>query len=222
MCQYSTFHVRKSLVAIACAGLLSFAAGPAFAEASPWWARVGPGYIDYSEDATLKAFGTKISGANAEANNNTAFIVELGYDLTPNWSLGFTFGTPPEVTLSGIGTAKGLGTLGKAKYAPSVFSLQYQFNENGALRPYFGAGASYMHILSSKDGAIQGLDVKDKWGFQIQAGAEYWVTKEYGIFLDLKKIYLKSEATGTLNGAPVKAEVTLNPLVIQTGFAFHF
>lgn len=222
MCQYPILRVRKSLIPIVCAGFVAVTAYPAFADDSPWWLRVGPGYINYYEDATLKAFGHKIPGANAETNNNKALIAEVGYHLTPNWSVGFTFGTPPEATLKGTGTAKGFGTFGKAKYGPSILSLQYQFNEGSAFRPYIGAGASYMYIFSSKDGVVQGLDVKNAWGFQIQAGAEYWVTKEYGLFLDVKKFALKTEATGTMDAAPVKAEIDLDPLVVQTGLVFHF
>jgi len=222
MCQYSIVRVRRSKILVACAGFMAVTTGPVFAEDSPWWARVGPGYINYYEDATLKAFGAKIPGANAETNNNKALIVEVGYRVTPNWSMGFTFGTPPEATLKGTGTAKSFGSFGKAKYGPSLLSLQYQFNEDSAFRPYVGAGVSYMYIFSSKDGSVQGLDVKNAWGFQIQAGAEYWITKEYGLFLDVKKFALNTEATGTMNGAPVKAEIDLDPLVLQTGLVFRF
>lgn len=112
--------------------------------------------------------------------------------------------------------------MGKAKYGPAGISLQYQFNEKGAFRPYLGAGLSYLKIFSSEDGAVQDLEIDDTWGPYFQAGAEYWFGEGYGVFLDVKKLYLETDAKGNLGGAPAKAEVTLDPLVFQTGLVFKF
>ncbi|HCF5534008.1 TPA: OmpW family protein [Pseudomonas aeruginosa] len=213
----------KRTAATLCASVLTAYGSMAHAaDESNWWLRIGPGYIQFDEDVTLKAFGNTIPGAGADMKNNAALIGELGYRFAPNWSVALTLGNPPKTKLTGKGTADGLGTLGKAKYGPAGISLQYQFNEKGAFRPYLGAGLSYLKIFSSEDGAVQDLEIDDTWGPYFQAGAEYWFGEGYGVFLDVKKLYLETDAKGNLGGAPAKTEVTLDPLVFQTGLVFKF
>lgn len=187
-----------------------------------WRVRLGPGYIDFDEDVTLKAFGNEIPGAYAEMKDNTTFLTEIGYRLDPNWSVGLTLGYPPKTEISGKGTADGLGKIGQGRYGPAALSLQYQFNSGGAFRPYLGGGLSYLKILSSEDAAVQELDVDDTWGAFFQVGADYWVSDSYGLFLDVKKFYLETEASGSLNGMPVEADIKFDPLVVHTGVVIRF
>ncbi|MGS7818003.1 OmpW family outer membrane protein [Pseudomonas aeruginosa] len=69
---------------------------------------------------------------------------------------------------------------------------------------------------------MQGLDVDNSWGKFIQVGAEFWADEKYGVFVDLKKFDLEAESSGTLNGIPVTAEKTLDPLVFHTGLVVKF
>lgn len=214
--------VKNALTVIGFA-LLSAASSMAHADSdSKWWVRLGPGYIDFDEDVTLKAFGNEIPGAHAEMKDNTTFLTEIGYRLSRDWSVGLTLGYPPKTELSGTGTAEGLGKLGEGRYGPAALSLQYQFNSGGAFRPYLGGGLSYLKILSSEDAAVQNLDVDDTWGPFFQVGAEYWVSESYGLFIDVKKFYLETEATGNLHGVPVKADITFDPVVVHTGVSIRF
>jgi outer membrane protein len=47
-------------------------------------------------------------------------------------------------------------------------------------------------------------------------------TDHWGVFFDVKKILLRTEATGFLGPAPIRADVKLDPLVLHTGVTFRF
>jgi outer membrane protein len=80
-------------------------------------------------------------------------------------------------------------------------------------------------VFASKDGAIQQLDAKNGWGSALQAGLNVPLSQRFGLFVDVKKVFVKTTATGFLaadGGAPVKAETTLNPVLIHLGVSAKF
>lgn len=192
------------------------------AQDTPWWVRVGPAAVNFSSSAVVKVGGGVVPGASANADTNYTLAVEIGRNLTPNWAVGLTLGLPPTAKLYGTGSAAPLGELGRAEYGPAVLSLQYQFNDLGAWHPYLGLGVNRTTILDAPDGALKSLNVDSAWGSVVQAGAEYDINQKIFAFIDLKKIFLKTNATGTLGGAPVQARVTLNPLITTIGLGWRF
>ncbi len=69
-------------------------------------------------------------------------------------------------------------------------------------------------VFASKDGANQQLDAKNGWGSALQAGLNVPLSQRFGLFVDVKKVFVKTTATGFLpaaGGAPVRAETTPNP-----------
>jgi outer membrane protein len=55
----------------------------------------------------------------------------------------------------------------------------------------------------------------------LQAGINY----EMGglsFYADVKKIWLDTEASGTVGGAPARAEVTADPLIAGLGMVYRF
>ena len=210
---------------LATVGVLASVANLAYADENDWRLRIGPGHIAFDKNVTLSAGGAVIPGAGARLQDNTALLAEIGYRVTPNWSAGLTFGIPPTTKVNGTGTAEPFGEFGRVKYGPLGMTAQYQFNAGGTLQPYVGAGAVYYMVFSSKDAAITQLEVDNAWGSVIQVGADYNLTPTVGLFFDVRKLYLKTTATGFLpaaGGAPVKADATLNPLVIHAGLLVRF
>ena len=207
--------------------LVTLAAGTAaHADDDSWWIHTGVGRVTFYDSSTLIAAGSVVPGAGAKASDNTALIFETGYRLTPQWSASATFGVPPVSAITGTGSAAPFGTMGEIKYGPLVLAAQYRFGEPGAVvRPYLGAGAVYYIVLESRDAAIQQLNVKNGWGSALQAGVEVPLSKRYALFLDVKKIFVKTTATGVLpaaGGVPVRAETTLNPLLVHLGVGVTF
>lgn len=201
------------------------AATPSHAEERPWWAHVGVVHVMFHERSVLSSGGVPVAGADAKASDNTTLGLELGYRLSQHWATAVMVGVPPTSTVTGAGTVAPLGAIGKVTYAPLVISGQYRFGSFGAVRPYLGAGAVYYMVLDAQDGALRQLSVKTGWGSSLQAGLELPLGERYGLFLDLKRMFVRTTATGVLpalGGAPARADVKLNPLVVHVGLSASF
>lgn len=80
-----------------------------------------------------------------------------------------------------------------------------------------------MHVFDTDDGLLQDLDVDDTYGPIIQMGVQVMVTPRVGGFIDVKQAYFDTDATGMyLGSVPATANVTLDPLVINTGLVWRF
>lgn len=215
-------RIGRALVAFS---LLGSVATATLAADEDWRLRVGPGRIAFHEQITLSISGAPVPGAGAKLSDDTTLLAEIGYRFTPEWSAGLTVGIPPTTDIDGTGSAAAFGRLGEMKYGPLALTGQYQFNAGGRLQPYLGAGAVYYLVMDEKDGAVAGLTVDNAWGSVLQAGVDYKLSPTLGLFVDVKKLFLKTTASGSLpalGGAPVKADAKLDPLVIQAGLLLQF
>jgi outer membrane protein len=210
---------------VATAGLICSATGPALAEADPWRLRIGLGRIAFHEKITLSTGGSELPGAGARVSDNSSLLAEIGYRFATHWSTGLTIGIPPTTTVRGSGAAEALGEFGRIRYGPAALTCQYQFGTGATVSPYLGAGLAYYLVLRDRDGSIDRLKVDNAWGTVLQAGVDYALSPSLGLFLDVKKLFLKTTATGTLpaaRGAAVRAEARLDPLVINAGLVLRF
>lgn len=187
------------------------------AAASPWTIRMGPAHVGFSTRADVRVGGSLVPGGDASASSSTTLGFELSYDLSDRWTARLLAGIPPTTTLSGAGTLSSAGQLGKVTYAPAVASLTYKLLNTGPVQPYVGAGINYTIVTRDRDGFINHLKAHSAWGAVLQLGVEMPITPLWSVSLDARKIFLKTKATGDLpamGGAPVAADVRLNPLVV--------
>lgn len=195
-------------------------------EAPQWFLRGGPAYAGFDASAHVYLPNGEVPGGDASVRHNTGFAMEFGYFIAPNWSAALSVGVPPTARIYGAGTLDSAGKLGNAKYAPGVLSLQFNAPTEGPLRPYIGLGYNYTIVYDVQDSAIHHLRVSNGGGPSIQAGFEYAVSPRFALFLDIKKIWVGVDAHGqveTPSGAvPAYANVTLNPVIINTGLSWHF
>lgn len=213
---------RRALLicALACSGAQAGAE-----DFNQWWLRIGPGNISFSEKVALYSAGARFEGADATVSNNTTLLAELGYRIDPDWSMGLTIGIPPKTKIAATGAASSLGQLGRVTYGPMGLTAQYRFDTGSPFRPYLGAGVAYNRIFDTGDGSIAELRAKSTFGAVLQAGFEYELTSTTGLFIDVKKLSLRTSANGVIPAAgylPAYASVRLNPLVVQAGMVFRF
>lgn len=216
---------RAPACAGAVLGALLAASTPAVAADEAWRVRLGAGRITWHEDVDFRIAGQRAPGAGASLEDKTTLLAEIGYSFTPHWSANLTLGIPPNSDIEGRGDAAPFGKLGEVRYGPLAMTLQYQFDGMHGFRPYVGAGAVYFLVTDEKDGAVSDLKVDDSWGSLVQAGVEYQFTRRVGLFVDFKKLFLSTDASGrltALGGAPVKADVELDPTVATVGVVFRF
>jgi outer membrane protein len=188
----------------------------------PFFVHFGPAAVALNESAKVKLLGNLVPGASVSIAPQLTVAVEAGYFITPNVAVSFTGGFPPTVDIMGKGALAGLGRLGTTTYGPTTLTAHYHFTGMGRFQPYIGAGPTFMVVFGSKDGALSNLKVNNAVGFALQIGADYMVTDKWGVFVDVKKAFLKTTATGTLGGAGTKSSVTLDPLVVHTGVTYRF
>ncbi|ABS70086.1 OmpW family protein (plasmid) [Xanthobacter versatilis] len=191
-------------------------------EPSPWFVRVGVGGLFFDSSTNILLGNAPVPFSDATADNNWTVVFDIGYYITPNISLSLTGGYPPTTTLTGQGSLAALGALGKTTYGPAALTAQYHFNQFGAFQPYVGAGIAYAIIFNSNDGAVKNLKVNGAPAFVLQAGAEYAIDQHWGVFADVKKLFLEVDATGIVAGLPVQADITLDPLIVSFGASYRF
>ncbi|HEY7645718.1 MAG TPA: OmpW family outer membrane protein [Hyphomicrobiales bacterium] len=212
----------KPVLAVACvAGLLAMTSA-ARAQDDDFFIKFGPAELIPHESASISLGGAHLPGASISIENHFTASVEIGYQLTPDFSVSFTGGLPPTVDIDGAGTLSGVGRLGTVTYGPTALTAQYTFANLGRLKPYIGAGPMFMFVFDNEDGAMTNLKVDPAIGAVLRAGIDFDLTKDWGLFLDVKQAYLRTHASGVFGGSPVKADVILDPTVVSIGLARRF
>jgi outer membrane protein len=219
---------NQALVAIS----ISMAAlcAPVYAGDSPWSLRAGPAQIAFNAAASVNVGGANVAGGNVGVEDNTALAFEIGYALDDRWTARLVFGAPPTTTLSAAGTLKGFvpplsGTLGKTQYGPAVLSVTYRLGDFGMVQPYVGAGINYTRVFSTTDGDVAGLKIDNAFGTALEAGVDIPLGKSWGLFLDVRKVFVKTSASGSipgLGGTAAKVDLDLNPLIVHSGVSYRF
>jgi outer membrane protein len=183
--------------------------------------RAGLTALRLSDQVRLDVGGAPFPGAGMSTFEHNTPTVQIGYMLTPQFAVNATLGIPPTIDVYGAGSIGALPKLGRVTYGPTALTLQYHPVASGWLRPYVGAGLSYMIVFGTKDGAFQDLKVDNDLGWAIEAGTDLMVSSRWGMFVDIKKAALRPRATGTFNGVPVVGRTRLDPWAFTGGVVFH-
>jgi outer membrane protein len=207
----------------ACAAVaLGAMAATAHAEdAGKWFVHLGPAYVDPIERGTIYAGGALYPGADVAISGRATVEGEIGYYVTRHIALAAAGGFPPTFEVKGAGSLAGVSA-GKITGGPAGVFLEYHPVRTGRIQPYAGAGAAFLLVFGTKDGALSGLTAKSSAGPAIGGGVDLMVNSKWGAFVDVKKAWLGTIARGSLGGAPVKADVRVDPMVYNVGVAYHF
>lgn len=129
----------------------------------------------------------------------------------------------------GRGTLSGVDTLASTWVLPPTLTLQYHFVPEGKVRPYVGAGVNYTVFYSEKasdalETAIGATDVemKDSFGYALQAGVDIDLTDKMFLNLDVKYIDIDTTARLNTGGAINTARISIDPIVAGIGIGFRF
>lgn len=175
-------------------------------------------YVAPDESATTSIGGT------VDIDNKIVPEVDFTYFIADNIGLELIAATTKH-NVTGIGTALGASAdIGSAWLLPPTLSLQYHvpLGNNSGVKPYFGAGINYTFFYSEKEagGAITDFNLKDSFGFSLQAGVDFEISDNMFLNLDVKKLFLSTDAE--INGGAVTADVKINPWIIGGGVGFKF
>jgi outer membrane protein len=200
----------KRLIALAIA---ASAALPVASQAqdAPWLVRVRAVYLDSAnKDST---------GLGLEINNKVIPEFDISYFFTPQIAAELVLTYPQKHDISAGGTD--IGTL---KHLPPTLTLQYHFTQYGAFKPYVGAGINYTHFSDVEfnpavQAALQPTVDSNSFGFALQAGADYEVSKNVYLNFDVKKVQIRTDVMsfGTKAG-----EFRVDPWLVGFGVGMRF
>jgi outer membrane protein len=182
-------------------------------------------------------FGPQMSLIGRGATYSSVFSATFqgGYFFTPNWSLEVSSGVPLWLTIKITGfspTPPFSGTvLGKLLPAVVPITGVYHFTQFGAVQPYLGAGIVPAFELAVQDGFNTGGWFEPTVGLVAQAGSDYMFNRNWGVFLDVKKLFIWSTGRssgfdlgppiGTIHGAAT-IKTTIQPWLFSTGVTYRF
>lgn len=142
--------------------------------------------------------------------------VDLTYFFTPNIAAELIAATSQhQVNYTGD------VNLGDAWILPPTLTLQYHFTPDRTISPYVGAGINYSYFYGeTTNNAFNDLEVEGGWGTAVQAGADIWVNQNWGLNLDVKKLFLNVD--GKLNGGAIRTDIDLDPWIVGAGVSYRF
>ena len=196
------------------------APAPILAEPSPWMIRVRAVTV-LPRDSASVIVGTSPS-SSLKASTSVIPELDITYFFTKNIAAELILGVSPH-NVKGTGALSAQGTIGHTWLLPPTLTLQYHFTDFGAFKPYVGIGANYTFTFNNQEkGNFTAFKVKNAPGFALQAGVDYMIDKNWGINFDVKKYWLRPDATGAIGATPVTAKVRLDPWMVSTGIVYRF
>lgn len=212
--------VRVTTLVCTAAALMS---GVAYGqEKQDWTLAVGAAQLTLDNDAKFTVAGSAFPGAGITTDPQYTVTAELGRKITSAVSVDLTVGFPPTAKAYGTGALAGMH-LADVTYGPmALTALYHPFADKGPFDAWVGAGLSYMLIIDTKDEALTNVKADDDLGPVFQVGGAYSFAHGLSAFIDVKKAMLKTTATGSFGGAPVSADITMNPLVVSAGLRKSF
>jgi len=170
---------------------------------------------------SITAGGAAIPGSEIEITNDITLSFDASYFLSSAVAINFFGGLPASANLTGAGNLAGM-PVGETQYGPAILSLQYHFATKSSFSPYVGAGIARILFLEEDGNALANLDLEDAWAPALQIGVRYQVSENWFANADIRYVPFETDLSGTLGGAPVKGTVSVDPTILNLGFAYRF
>ncbi|MEX3932805.1 OmpW family protein [Paraburkholderia phymatum] len=156
-----------------------------------------------------------LSTLNVGVNNATVPELDFTYMIRDNIGVELILGTSRHQLTSSLGGLGGVNVL------PPTLLLQYHFNHQGQVRPYVGAGVNYTYFYNNGlHAGGQDISIKrSSFGPALQMGVDVQVTKSVFANVDVKKVWMKTDAS--LNGTPL-GTLHIDPLIVGVGVGMKF
>jgi outer membrane protein len=185
--------------------------------------------VNPDTDATVRAGGTTIPGADADVSTEVIPALTLSYFFTPNIALEL-FCCFAKHEIDGKGSIANLHEIADTWIFPPALTLQYHFNSMGKLKPYVGAGLQYINFFDTGTGenvlGARKVSIDDAVGFTLQAGLDISLGNGWYLNADVKKTFLDTTVTwhnnAALGGLDVVGDADLDPWIFSGGIGYRF
>lgn len=172
---------------------------------------------------TPDASATTTIGGTADIDSKVVPEVDFTYFIADNIGLELIAATTKH-NATAVGTDVGDVPLGSAWLLPPTLSLQYHMPTTDGFKPYVGAGVNYTFFYSEKAAGtpVNGFNLKDSFGFSLQAGMDIDISDDLFLNIDAKKLFLSTDATIPTDLGLVTADVKINPWILGVGVGTKF
>jgi outer membrane protein len=211
--------IKLQTLAVALAATL--AAGAASAQSNTFKFGVTE-YTTHSKTNGVTGIGVP-AGADAETGNATTVIAVYERMINPNVGVELVLGIPPKIKAKATGSVAFLGedVLSAHNFAPTLL-VNYHFGQPGdTIRPYVGGGINYTKFTNVKSKLATNVEMSDSTGWAVQAGVDYALNKEWGLFASVAALKVKSKlvASGT---TVLQTTIDFRPIVYSFGASYKF
>lgn len=178
-----------------------------------------------------------LAGSDAKTGDATTLLLVFERTLSPNVGVELALGIPPRIKAQATGplqaflAANGLSqeVLSAKNVSPTLLANYYFGAPADIWRPYVGAGINYTKFAGKRSSLpTTSLTMSDSWGLALQAGVNYAIDRQWGLFASAARIDVKSdvEAVATIPGVPVpvsiKTSIDFRPWTYQIGASYRF
>lgn len=211
----------KTNSSLALAAALALGCGVAQAEDNIF--KVGvTRYDTHSRTNGISGIGVP-PGADAETNDATTIIFVYERLFTPNIGAEIVLGIPPTIKAKATGSVAFLGdnVLSAKNLAPTLLFNYHFFSPGDTWRPYLGVGINYTHFTNVKSSLAPDVKMGNSTGLALQAGINYAITKDIGLFASIAKINVKSKVVA-VSSTVLTTTVDFRPIVYSAGVSYQF
>jgi outer membrane protein len=162
-------------------------------------------------------------GADAETGNAVTAVFVYERTLTPNIGIELVLGIPPTIEADATGTVAFLGNniLSAKNVAPTLL-VNYYFGAPGdTWRPYLGAGINWTRFVDIQSTLAPHVEMSDSWGLAVQAGINYAVNKQWGLFASVARVDVKSDLVAVASTV-LTTTIDFKPVTYTFGAYYRF
>ena len=162
-------------------------------------------------------------GADADTDSATTAILSYERRVLPNIGVELVIGVPPRIHAKATGSVAFLGDdVLSAKFIAPTLIVNYHFGSPGdRWRPYLGAGLNYTRFTSVRSSLASDVKLGDSYGLALQAGLDYAIASNWGLFASVDKIDVKSKLVAS--GANVlTTTIDFRPWTYTVGAYYQF
>jgi outer membrane protein len=105
--------------------------------------------------------------------------------------------------------------------APTLLLNYHFFSPGDPLRPYLGAGVNYTRFTGVKSTLAPDVKMSSSTGLALQAGIDYAIGGNWGLFASVAKINVKSKVVAVGSNV-LTTTVDFRPIVYSAGVSYRF